>query len=608
MKYIYITILLTLITISCNKGIDILPFDIDKAQTQILQNPDSIANILEGQINAFTLSGQNKADYWFLLTKTHLQQGRSLINDSLIHFSAEYYKTNNSPHLSTAYRLAAYQINWQGNKYAEKENLLLKSLEVAKNNRDTIEIVKTYNDLAYSYFKAKEYSKAINTYERIIELSSCSRTISVSTAMIGVEYAMLGLKDSCVTYFDKAIALVKNENNQALLYDMLRSYADCLNSFGDSKKALDIINQANQLDGSFNNEYYSNFTSLNAFLNLNQLDSAKVYLDYLRNNNLAISPTDESYFYVNDVTLMFQSLYNEKKGLPLEILSMAHHGDNAMNVIWNNSSADKERIFTQNKLSKEKDKLEIEKAQQLQTYLIIIIILLFIIGVIIFTYQRKVLNKERLIQEAKERLQENTIRLYENENQIKENEDLIGDLTSQIEENNRTEEDLANIEQIVESNRVLQKQNKILNEEIDKFSELLNKKGTEKISNQNIALQEREKFLLDQLIINHDVLKKLKYSPQFVKDEQWPSIINTINVLYNNYAVRLQTEYPTLTEEDIRYCCLIELRLSISIIGTLMAVSATSVSKRKQRIKEKMTKINSKLFSEQSLENYLWNY
>jgi hypothetical protein len=70
----------------------------------------------------------------------------------------------------------------------------------------------------------------------------------------------------------------------------------------------------------------------------------------------------------------------------------------------------------------------------------------------------------------------------------------------------------------------------------------------------------------------------------------------------------LQAEYPTLTEEDIRYCCLMELRLTTSNIGTLMAVSPQSVSKRKQRIKEKMSKKNSKLFNEQSLENYLWNY
>ncbi len=608
MKYIYIIILLAIITISCNKGLDILPFNVAEMQKQIELKPDSIADILEEQINPTTLSEKDKADYWFLLTQTHLQQERSLINDSLIHFSVEYYRANNSLYLPSAYRLASHQINSLGNKNTEQENYLLEALEVTENRIDTIEILKTYKALASFYTKTKYHSKAIRTYKKISEFSYSPTEKSVSIGMIGFEYAMLGIKDSCFAYFDKAIVLAKEDKNKSLLYDMLRSYADCLNSFGNSKNAIDVIKQANLLDGDFNNEYYSNFSYLNALLNLNQLDSAKIYLDYLEKYNAEIPPTDESYFYVNDITIMLRSIYNEKRGLPIEILSMAHHGDNAMNLIWNNMNADKEHIFVQNKLAKDKDRLEIEKAEQLQIYFLIIIVLLLITGSIIFIYQRKVLQKERAIQSAKERLQKNTIMLYENENIIKENETLIKDLTSQIEENNDSEERLSDIEQIVETNKSLQRQNETLNNEISKFSLLLSKKEYDKIGQRNIALQEREKFLLDQLIMNHEVLNQLKYSPKFIKEEQWLSIINTINVLYNNYATRLQAEYPVLTEEDIRYCCLIELRLAISNIGVLMAVSPTSVSKRKQRIKEKMTKINDHLFNEQSLENYLWNY
>lgn len=608
MRNIYIIFLLAIVTISCNKNLDILPFDVAEMQRQIKLNPDSIADMLEEQINPTTLSDEGKADYWFLLTQTHLRQERSLINDSLIRFSVENYKSNNSPHLSSAYRLAAHQINWSGDKNVEQEILLLKALEVAENKGDIVDVVEIYNALANFYTKVKDHSKAIRTYEKISELSSSSTIKSISIGMIGFEYAMLGMRDSCFIYFDKAIKLTKEEDNKSLLYDMLRSYADCLNSFGDSKRALNIINQANQLNGNFNNEYYSNFTRLNALLNLNQLDSAKVYLEYLEKHNTKILPTDESYFYVNNMAIMLQSIYNEKKGLPIEILSMAHHGDNAMNLIWNNMSADKERIFTQNKLSKEKDKLEIEKAQQLQAYLLVIIVLLLITGVIVITYQRKILQKERTIQLAKERLEQNTIKLYENENIIKENEILIKDLTSQIEENSDSEDRVADIEQIVEANKSLQKQNDLLHDEIEKYSSVVNEREYNTVSKRNITLQEREKFLLDQLIINHEVLNKLKYSPQFIKEEQWPSIVNTINVLYNNYAVRLKAEYSNLTEEDVRYCCLIELHLTTSNIAILMAVSPTSVSKRKQRIKEKMTKLNNDLFSEQSLENYLWNY
>lgn len=549
-RKIYIVILL-IAAVSCGERSYVPPFDVARMQREMERNPDSIANILEEQTDPAALSEKNKADYWFLLAQTHLRQDRSLINDSLIHFSVEYYKENNSPWLSSAYRLAADQINWQGNENARQESLLLDALDVAVNRTDTVEMVKTYNSLANFYIKIKEHSKAIGAYNKILDLSSSSTERAIAKGMMGLEYAMLGMKDSCYASFEKALELAQNDGDSQLLFDMLRSYADCLNSFGDSRKAIGIINRTKGLEGRFNNEYYLNFTCLNAWLNLNRLDSAKVYLDYLERNNIDIRPSDESYFYVNDITAMLRSIYNEKRRLPAEILTIAHYGDNVMNAIWNNMNVDKERMFTQNRLAKEKDRLEMVRAQQLQIYLLIIIALLLIAGVVVFLYQRKVLQKERAIRSANERLRDSMLKLYENEN-------IIKDLTSRIEENGEA--------------------------------------------------GEREKFLLDQLIINHDVLSKLKYSPRFIKEEQWPSIINIVNVLYNNYAVRLRAEYPVLTEEDIRYCCLIVLRLTTSNIAALMSVSSTSVSKRKQRIKEKMDKVNSELFNEQSLENYLWSY
>jgi hypothetical protein len=609
MKKISIVLLLIIVTISCHKEMAMPPFGIAEMQKAIKQNPDSVANVLEGKINTATLSGQDKADYWFLLAQTHLQQGRSLINDSLIHFTVEYYKANNSPYLSFAYRLAAYQINWLGDKNVEQERLSLEALEIAENKTDTIEIIRTYRVLAVFYTKVKEHSKTISAYKKIIELSSSLEAKSESMHLIGIQYAVLEEKDSCFLYLDNAAKIAK-EHNYPVLYDILRNYADCLNYFDNSKKAIEVLNQTNQLSGNVNkiSKYYANFTYLNAWLNLNQLDSAKVYIDYLQKANTKVQSTDAEFFVVNFMTEMFRSIYNEKKGLSTEMLTMGLHGDDVINSIRNNINIDKELIFIQNKLAKEKDRLEVEKAQQLQVYLLIIIALLLITGIIIFIYQRKVLQKERAIQLAKERLQQHTIKLYENENIIRQNEILIKDLTSQIEENNDSEERLTDIEQIVEVNKSLQKQNDLLNEEINKYSTLLDETGENKVGKRNIALQEREKFLLDQLITNHGVLSKLKYSPRFIKEEQWPVVINTINVLYNNFAVRLQAEYPTLTEEDIRYCSLMELRLTTSTIGILMAVSATSVSKRKQRIKEKMSKKNRELFSKQSLENYLWNY
>ena len=425
---------------------------------------------------------------------------------------------------------------------------------------------------------------------------------------IACEYTYLNNPDSCFRYFKEAINVAQT-NGYDREYDIVRNYADAYNYFDKSDKAIEILRE---LDKKYPQKLKAYFSYTNAWLNLNQLDSAKVYLDYM-GKNLIPPPTANDYFVVSFIVNSLQSAYNAKTGKPSEILGIARIADNSMHHLRNNISVDKERVFLQNKLERDKSNLKIEKQQQLQTYLIIIIAILLITAIIIFVYQRKILKKERLIQLAKERLQENTVKLYENENTIKENENIIKDLTSQLEENSDIKEQLEEIEQIKEANKSLLKQNGLLSKEIDKYTTILTKKESEKafeeVSRQNIVLQEREKFLLDQLISNHDILSQLKYSPKYITDEQWATIVNIINVLYNNYTVRLQADFPNLTEDDIRYSCLIKLRLSTSTIATLMAVSPPSVTKRKQRIKERMNKQNSgTLFKELSLENYLWSY
>lgn len=132
-------------------------------------------------------------------------------------------------------------------------------------------------------------------------------------------------------------------------------------------------------------------------------------------------------------------------------------------------------------------------------------------------------------------------------------------------------------------------------------------KDFEELSNKYLQLQEREKYLTDQLINNNETLKGLKNSPKFITEEQWHEVTNLINIFFNLFTLRLRTDYPNITDEDIRYCCLIKLNLSTSVISELMSVTPNSVTKRKHRIKEKMNRQNGKLFVEESLDGFLWN-
>lgn len=607
--HIFLWTIIISMCLSCLHTINKFPFNFETADLLLKENKDSLAYILEETINPANLSGKEKADYWYWLTQVHEYQGRSMINDSLINFSVQYYDSVNSPNLANAYRLAACQAYKPGRLDESVERLMAKSIQIAKEANDTFNILLSSSKMGIIYLIEQEHSKAIAPFKTALTLGGRNEKITANY-LIGCEYTYLNEKDSSFFYFEKALELINEKpSNHIDEKNLLRNYADLLNYFGDSKKAIKILNDT-RLKYPDDNEIL--FTYAYTWLNLNQLDSAKVYLQKIQDYIQTIPPEDTRYYKSIAFLTIINAIYHTKLGSPAEVFSFFRYADRSYHSWEYLKETEKERIFQQSKLIREQDKLELEKAKQLRAYLLIIILLLTITGIVIYIYQRKLLHKERLIQSAKDHLRQYTVKLKENESIINKNLHVISLLTSQIEDNSELQEQLEEVSQIRENNRALQEQNELLKTKIKKYSMLALEKNTdnkafEELSNQHLQLQEREKYLTDQLINNNEVLRKLKNSPKFISEEQWYEIVNTINIFFNHFTTRMRTDYPNLTDEDIRYCCLIKLSLSTSAISILMAVSPASVTKRKQRIKEKMNRVNEKTVIEESLDAFLWN-
>ena len=67
-------------------------------------------------------------------------------------------------------------------------------------------------------------------------------------------------------------------------------------------------------------------------------------------------------------------------------------------------------------------------------------------------------------------------------------------------------------------------------------------------------------------------------------------------------------QIPSLTDGDIQICCLIKLRFSNGDIANMLAISPTSVSKRKLRLKERIVQEIGSLGENQSLDLWLMEY
>lgn len=71
-----------------------------------------------------------------------------------------------------------------------------------------------------------------------------------------------------------------------------------------------------------------------------------------------------------------------------------------------------------------------------------------------------------------------------------------------------------------------------------------------------------------------------------VSDKEWDQIIVSVNKGFNDFTARLKHGYPTLTENDIRFCCLVKIRLGVEDLSNIYCVSPSAIIKRKYRIKK----------------------
>ena len=92
--------------------------------------------------------------------------------------------------------------------------------------------------------------------------------------------------------------------------------------------------------------------------------------------------------------------------------------------------------------------------------------------------------------------------------------------------------------------------------------------------------------------------------------ESWKRLEEVTNKIYKNYTQRLKEEFPLLTELDIQFCILLKLQFTISQIAAIIAVSSSSVSVQKNRLKKRLLQVNPHLFddSNRTLDSFLLEY
>lgn len=563
-----LTLLLFATLFSCMRQEKPLPAELSRAESVMWEHPDSALSILRSMPQSSLSSGKNYATWALLLAQARDKvYGKRLpdslnipFSDKLVQDAMDYFeKEDDLKRMAQAYYYKGQLLEDQ-KKLTEAIPLFLKSKDIMTRLDEPLFTYLICQSLGNTYRYQDLYEESLvqlkDAYQYALRSGNGER-ISYALSELGRTYVHINEMDSALFYFGKSLENAKRLGNLELeamamgelgfVYGKLRLYENALQYI---RKEVDIKQEIScrELPQAYYGLGY-------VFFDAGQLDSSKVYfLKSLETDNLYtikgaydfLSKIEEEQNKYTDAIY-----YNKQYRIYSDSIYVLTHTYDLAEL---QARYDHERLLNIN------NQLKLEKTNQEIIGLFVTAVLL----ILIIVYQYRVLRKEKSLAHAREQIRIYKESIRENENRIKENEQLIATL------NNKQQE----IDEIVSENKSLLDQNAESHKEIEKYEELL-KSSYKK---------------LDEQLPYFNKLKDLKEHPRYLKDADWSLIINWTNLQYHQFYTRLEKDFPDFSELDKRYCCLIKMGFSSSQIAVFANSLPESVSKQKQRIKQRIKK------------------
>lgn len=432
--------------------------------------------------------------------------------------------------------------------YNEAMNNLKLGMELSVALNDNEEIASLNNSIGVYYFKLKNYDLALEYYKKAEKyyLSQKNETkLITSYNNIGVINKEQGNNEMALTYYTKSLELVKK------LFGENKKYIVGLNNIGnlyrskkDFQKSIDVLKEALDRSIEQNHPYYEALCSHNLACTYEVMNEYDLVLKFAQ-RSLNISeelntPTlilencrvlSVAYEGLNDLkkSLSYNKRYNEYRINDLE--SKSGRAFAFMQTRFESAQKDREIL-----------KLENEKASDFfkKIVLWICVFFLLVIGLLIYNHQRKSIIKNKQLVDLEKK---DVIRL---EKELKEkSNDLTGFALR-----------LAQRNDFIES----------LKKDISK---------TRKIASQdNVESQLK------------DVMLKTKQYLKYNREEE--IFIQKMEDVNESFYSNLKAQYPNLTDNELRLCALLRLRLSSKEIASITNITAKSVDMNRYRLRKKI--------------------
>lgn len=605
-----ISIIISLISCTHNKNYPTaFQPELAKAEAMMYRYPDSALHILQGIQPDIPSENEQYATWALLMTqaqyKNQIEQSDSLINIAYSYFT----KHDNAQRKA----LALYYKGILRHESHHAEDALSFYLEAATEIEKTNDyqlgfLINSEVGLMYLYRKLNDY--AMEYFEKAhhnAELSDNQTYIAFSFIYIARAFSQKKQYNKAIEYYEKAIKIGQVNNYPTILASAMNETSFLFLKTGENKKALQYAKDCIKIKKTDQRI----FSLGDTYRYLKMYDSAYFYL-----NQACLSPN------IHTARSAYQALYyisQEEKDYKKAVEysnKLWFYQDSIGKTDRNKALIEMQEKYDQQKIINENNLSQIKKDRIIRNVLIALIILSFIIAITNYLYQRKIVSQKQEISEKEDKIRYFTMKIHENETLINRNKMRIEELTIQMEGSLEIKEQWKEQnkirQEIQQQNETLKLENNNLQNHISNYAQSLKEKSKEleameHLSKENQYLHKREAFLCNQLIKQTELFNKLK-TTKYIDNKLWQEIKEKIDLLFDNYTKRLCHQIPSLTDGDIQICCLIKLRFSNGDIANMLAISPTSVSKRKLRLKERIVQEIGSLGENQSLDLWLMEY
>jgi len=476
------------------------------------------------------LSASEQAEYNLIFMKSMLRSGNKLTSDSIIHTTTQYYRERND---SAGLHQALYYNGMYHYRNAMHDSAVLyfdKAVKAIPAGNDNDRKAGYKRTAGYSYLHLGDAKAAVKTQKEGLQYARAANdSLSVIYSLLSLADAYKYNKETAQSLetYMQALNRVRERENRDMEADILNVVSGIYESDNRIKEALSFKNKAQEVKRNRQDIPAVNLQRAILFGKQNIPDSARYYAQ------LSIKGDDQ---FVADLAYTFLSLSEEKEGRYTDALNLSKNSERIFNSFLSGiHSADMQQKYEKEKLENENNRLKIKQREH-QFYLLMSAFLLFLMLIVLYIIR---VNNRRKNEKAAH--ENRMIRLQQENLLLKQQQEISA----------------------------LREKEAVLRESLFKRINFFHKLP---------SLNKEEKS-------NHEH-EKIK-----ITSNDWQELINGIRDAYPEFLDKLKQLVPSLSDDDVRFCCLLKINVNMQDLSDIYCVSKAAVTKRKYRLKTEKFRI-----------------